>query len=121
MIGLPSSVRIFLAPDAVDMRKGPDGLSAEVRRRGGDPFSGDLYVFASRRKDRIKILTWSTGGFIVWYKRLERGRFPVPRDGVAESPATMTLDASQLSLLLDGIDFRRIERPRRWEPRRRAA
>lgn len=119
MIGLPDSVRIFLAPDAVDMRKGPDGLSAEVRRRGGDPFSGHLYVFASRRRDRIKILVWSRGGFIVWYKRLERGKFPVPRDGVAG--ATMTLDASELSLLLDGIDFRRVHRPPRWEPRRQAA
>ena len=117
MIGWPSSVRIFLAPDGVDMRKGPDGLCGEVRRRGGDPFSGHLFVFASRRRDRIKILTWSRGGFIVWYKRLARGRFPVPRDGATGSIA---LDASELPLLLDGIDFRAVRRPARWEPRRAA-
>lgn len=116
MIGLPTSVRIFLAPEPVDMRKGPDGLSAEVRRRGGDPFSGHLFVFASRRRDRIKILTWSRGGFIVWYKRLEKGRFPVPHDG----GQTVTLDAGELALLLDGIDFQRVQRPVPWEPRRAA-
>ena len=116
MIGLPSSVRIFLSPDAVDMRKGPDGLAAEVRRRGGDPFSGHLFVFASRRADRIKILTWSTGGYIVWYKRLERGRFPVPRGDCS----TVTLEPGQLALLLDGIDYRSVVHPIRWEPRRAA-
>ena len=119
MIGLPTSVRIFLAPDPVDMRNGPDGLSAEVRRRGGDPFSGHLYVFASRRRDRIKILTWSAGGFIVWYKRLEKGRFPVPRDS-GSIGQTVALAAGELALLLDGIDFRRVPRPVRWEPRRAA-
>lgn len=118
MIGLPSSVRIFLATASCDMRKGPDGLAAEVRRRGGDPFSGFLYVFASRRRDRIKILTWQRGGFVVWYKRLERGRFPVPRD--ADPSRTMSLDAGELALLLDGVDFRQVVRPKRWEPRRAA-
>lgn len=118
MIGLPTSVRIFLAPDAVDMRKGPDGLSAEVRRRGGNPFSGHLYVFASRRRDRIKILTWSAGGFIVWYKRLERGKFPVPRSGIVGE--TVSLAASELALLLDGVDYRLVARPVRWEPRQAA-
>ncbi len=116
MIGLPSSVRIFLSPEPCDMRKGPDGLSAEVRRLGGDPFSGHLYVFASRRRDRIKILAWERGGFVVWYKRLERGRFPVPR-GVG---ATVSLDAGELALLLDGVDLRSVRRPARWEPARAA-
>ena len=98
------------------MRKGPDGLAAEVRRRGGDPFSGYLYVFASRRRDRIKILAWDRGGFIVWYKRLERGRFPVPRG--EDLAANVCLDANDLALLLDGVDFRRVRRPPRWEPAR---
>lgn len=114
MIGLPSSVRVFVATDPVDMRKGPDGLSAEVRRRQGDPFSGHLFVFASRRRDRIKILAWSRGGFIVWYKRLEKGRFPVP---LADEGPQVTLDSAQLALLLDGVDYRRVERPPAWEPK----
>jgi transposase len=115
MIGLPGSVRVFVALHPVDMRNGPDGLSAEVRRLKGDPFSGHLYVFASRRRDRIKILTWHRGGFVVWYKRLERGQFPVPRQ--AEG-GTTTLDAAQLALLLDGIDYRLVRTPPRWEPPR---
>ncbi len=117
MIGLPSSVRIFLSPEPCDMRKGPDGLVAEVRRRGGNPFSGFLFVFASRRRDRIKILTWDRGGFVVWYKRLERGTFPVAHDG---GGATVSLDAGELALLLDGVDFRSVRRPARWEPARAA-
>lgn len=118
MIGLPSSVRIFLSPEPCDMRKGPDGLAAEVRRRGGDPYSGFLFIFASRRRDRIKILTWARGGFVVWYKRLERGRFPVPHG--TGSGASITLDAGELAFLLDGVDFRSVRRPARWEPARAA-
>ena len=78
-----------------------------------------VYVFASRRRDRIKILTWSTGGFVVWYKRLERGRFPIP-PGHGDEP-TLALDASELSLLLDGIDFQKVHRPVRWAPQKKAA
>jgi transposase len=119
VIGLPSSVRIFLATEPADLRKGFDGLAGLVRRHGGDPFSGHLYAFVSRRRDRVKILTWDRGGFVVWYKRLERGRFPVPGRAVGDA-RTLALDAGELGLLLDGIDFRQVRRPTRWEPRRAA-
>lgn len=119
MIGLPSSVRIFLWTEPVDLRKGFDSLAGLVRLRGEDPFSGHLYVFVSRRKDRVKILTWDRGGFVLWYKRLERGCFPVPgRHG--DDAATLQLDTGQLALLLDGVDYREVRRPARWEPRRAA-
>ena len=62
MLILPPSVRIFLAAEAVDMRNGIDGLCSLVRRWGGDPFDGHLYVFLSSRRDRVKILTWTRGG-----------------------------------------------------------
>lgn len=115
MIGLPSSVRIFLAPEPTDLRAGFDSLAERVRRAGGDPYSGHLFAFLSKRKDRIKILTWDRGGFVLWYKRLEQGRFRLPK---APRPGVpWVIDASQLSLLLDGFDFTRIERPARWEPR----
>ncbi len=118
MIGLPSSVRVFLSSEPCDLRKGVDGLAAEVRRRGGDPYSGFLYVFASKGRNRIKILTWDHGGFVVWYKRLETGCFAVPR--VEDGAATVVLDPRDLALLLDGVDYRRVIRPKLWEPQRAA-
>ena len=117
MITLPSSVRIYLAVGAVDLRKSIDGLGAIVSERGHDLYSGHLYVFLSRRGDRVKILTWSAGGFVLLYKRLERGRFRLPaiRDGQTE----VEIDATQLAMLLDGIDIQRVQPPRRWTPPRR--
>jgi transposase len=117
VITLPSSVRIYLAVGAVDLRKSIDGLGAIVSERGHDLYSGHLYVFLSRRGDRLKILTWSAGGFVLLYKRLERGRFRLPaiRDGQTE----VEVDATQLAMLLDGIDIQRVQPPRRWTPPRR--
>jgi transposase len=117
VITLPSSVRIYLAVGAVDLRKSIDGLGAIVSERGHDLYSGHLYVFLSRRGDRLKILTWSAGGFVLLYKRLERGQFRLPaiRDGQTE----VEIDATQLAMLLDGIDIQRVQPPRRWTPPRR--
>ena len=118
MITLPASVRIYLATTgAVDLRKSIDGLGAIVSERGHDLYSGHLYVFVSRRGDRLKILTWSAGGFVLLYKRLERGRFRMPtiRDGQTE----VEIDATQLAMLLDGIDIKRVQPPRRCMPPRR--
>ena len=114
MITLPSSVRIYLAAGAVDLRKSIDGLGAIVSERNHDLYSGHLYVFTSRRGDRIKILTWSSGGFVLYYKRLERGRFRLPEIRVGQ--VEVELDATQLAMLLDGIDVKRVKPPRRWEP-----
>jgi transposase len=118
MLGLPSSVRIYLATEPGDMRKGIDSLAALVRRSGGDPFSGHLFVFVSRRRDRAKILAWQRGGFLLWYKRLERGKFAMPR--LMEVGKTVEVDVGQLAMLLDGVDFSQVQRSRRWEPRRAA-
>lgn len=112
MLILPPSVHIYLAAEPVDMRKGFDGLSALVQRHGYDVFSGHLYVFISKRRDRAKILVWSSGGFVLWYKRLERGRFKLP----PLTQATVQLDAGQLAMLLDGVDLRSVRRGKRWQP-----
>lgn len=114
MITLPSSVRIYLAAGAVDLRKSIDGLGAIVTERGHDVYSGYLYVFASRRGDRIKILTWDHGGFVLYYKRLERGRFRLPEIRVGQ--VEVLLDATQLAMLLDGLDVKQVKPPRRWTP-----
>lgn len=118
MLTLPRSVRIYLAVGPVDLRKSIDGLGALVRARSHDVFSGHLFVFTSRRGDRIKILVWDSGGFVVYYKRLERGRFRLPT--VAPGAVEVQLDATQLAMLLDGIDVKRVKAPSRWEPPRSA-
>jgi transposase len=115
MLTLPPSVRIFLATEAVDMRRGIDGLLAIVRERyDGDVFSGHLFVFLGKRADKLKALYWDSGGFVLLYKRLERGTFRRP---VFEAGCrSIALDATELAMLLSGIDVSRVQRPRRWEP-----
>lgn len=115
MIGLPTAVRIYLYSVPIDLRKGFDALAALVRAAGGDPFSGHLWVFLSRRAHHVKILTFDRGGFVVWFKRLEAGCFRFP--STAHVGATVSMDAGQLALLLDGIDYARVRRPPRWAPR----
>jgi transposase len=112
MITPAAGVRIHLAMGATDMRKGFDGLAALVQQvLCQDPFSGHLFVFRGKRADRVKILFWDGTGLVLYAKRLERGRFvwPVTREGVAP------LSCAQLSMLLEGIDWRsplRTDRPR---------
>jgi transposase len=118
MLMLPESIRIYLAAEPVDMRNQMDGLAALVRRGGGNPLDGNLYVFLSRRRDRVKILAWTRGGFLLWYKRLERGRFRMPL--VDAGQKNMQLDAGQLGMLLDGIDFSKVKRAKVWQPKRAA-
>lgn len=114
MLLLPSSVKIYIAAEPVDLRKSIDGLSAKVRGAGHDVYSGHLYVFAGRRRDRVKILAWDRGGFVLYYKRLESGRFRWP--AIAESICEIEFDATQLAMLLDGIDVKRVKQPKRWTP-----
>ncbi len=104
MMGLPAGVRIWLAAGYTDLRKGFDGLSALVQTAlKENPYSGQIFVFRGRRGDKIKIL-WDSqdGGLCLFYKRLRAGRFVWPR---AESGA-VSLSVAQLSMLLEGIDWR---------------
>ena len=113
---LPPSVRIYLAAEPVDMRRGHDGLAAIVRNQWKlDLYSGHLFVFTGKRADRVKILFFDRGGFVVYYKRLERGRFRLPR--VPAGSTSVTMDAAELGMLLSGIDLARVERPQLWTPR----
>jgi transposase len=121
MIGLPSlhtldgaqAARIWLASEVTDMRCGFDRLAERVRAViGQDPVSGHLFVFRSRRGDRLKILVWDRDGFLVWYKRLECGVFKLPR--VAEGARSLELRASELAMILDGIDVSKLKRVPRY-------
>ncbi len=115
MLALPRSVRIFISSGPTDMRRSIDGLMSIVKDElEGDAYSGHLYVFVSRRADRVKILTWDKGGFVLYYKRLERGVFRLPH--IDPNAMTVEIDATQLSMLLDGIDYSRVRRPKPWMP-----
>ena len=111
MLSLASTLRIFLAVEPADMRKGFDGLSLLVRDRiAQDPLSGHLFVFRNRRRDRIKILYWDRDGLALWYKRLEKGtfRFPEATDGRIE------VTPAELAAVLEGIDLRHARRQARF-------
>jgi len=113
MLTIPSSTRIYLASQLVDMRKGFKGLSQIVTEQWGqDPYCGHLFVFIGKRKDRAKILFWDENGFALYYKRLEKGRFQVPRT----TGKHVKMEATQLSMLLSGIDLNRSRLPR-WNPK----
>jgi transposase len=122
MIGLPSLhtldraqvARIWLAGEATDMRCGFDRLAERVKVViGEDPLSGHLFVFRSRRGDRLKILVWERDGFVLWYKRLEAGVFKLPR--MSEGARSVELRASELAMILDGIDVSKLKRTPRYE------
>jgi len=117
MLSLVNQVRIFLARNPCDMRKsfhGLIGLTESVL--GKDPLSGDLFVFINRRRDRIKLLYWGGTGFCIWYQQLEQGSYQLP-DAANAGPEGIELTASQLSLILDGIDLASVrQRPRYRRP-----
>lgn len=112
---IPSgAVRVLVATRPVDFRKGIEGLAGLVRESlGCDPWSGVIYVFRSRRADRLKLLLWDGSGVVLLAKRLEQGtfRWPTIGDGV------MRLTASQLSALLEGLDWTRVRPVRVGAPR----
>jgi len=119
MLTLPPSVRIYLSTEAVDLRRGHDGLAALVRRQWADAlYEGHLFVFIGRRRDRCKILFWDRCGLVLYYKRLERGRFQMPP--ISNDGAAVEMDATGLAMLLDGIDVSRVRRPEPWRPRLRS-
>ena len=113
MLSLPSTVRVYLAPGATDMRKAIDGLAALTRTvLEQDPTSGHLFVFCNRRRDRIKILYWEGSGFWLLHKRLERGTFAWPALP-SEAGSRLEMTTAELSALLGGLDLAG-SRKRRW-------
>jgi len=102
MISIAAGVRVLVATKPVDFRRGADSLAALVREQlKHDPFSGTIFIFRSKRADRLKILAWDGSGLVLLWKRLEQGgfRWPPISDGM------MRLSASQLAALIDGMDW----------------
>jgi transposase len=104
MIGLPAGTQVWLVAGVTDMRRGFDGLSSQVQAMlAVNPHEGHLFVFRGRRGDRIKVLWWDGHGLCLFYKRLEEGRFIWPQ----ATEGKVYLTPAQLSMLLEGIDWRR--------------
>ena len=111
MIALPTGTRVWLAAGVTDMRKGMDGLTALAQTAlCENPFSGQVFVFRGRRGDLLKLLWFDGDGLCLFAKRLERGRFVWPQ----ATSGSVSLSAAQLSMLLEGIDWRRPVRT--WQP-----
>src|SRR5712691_2498964 len=105
MIAVPAGMRVLVATKPVDFRRGADSLAALVREQlRHDPFSGTIFIFRSKRADRVKIVAWDGSGLVLFWKRLEQGafRWPPITEGV------MRLTSAQLAALVDGLDWSRL-------------
>jgi transposase len=117
MLTLPASVRVHLAAEPIDLRRGHDGLVAIVRNDWKmNPYEGHLFVFLGRRLDRVKVLVWDRNGFVLYYKRLSRGRFQMPK--IPSGAERVEMDAKMLAMLLDGVDVKYVKRDAAWTPPR---
>jgi transposase len=117
MLTLPPGVRVLVATARVDGRKGIDGLSTLVRSQfAEDPLSGSMYVFFSRRADRVRVLYFDRDGYVLITKRLEKGTYRLPWHA---AQGRVVIEAAELLLVLEGIDVRGAQRRSRWSPRGR--
>lgn len=116
MILLPRAVRVYFAIEPVNMRRSFDGLMAEVRSvLALDPLSGHVSTFINRRKNQVKLLMWTRGGFTIVHKRLEVGTFSFV-ERLRGDAKSVEIDVHELSMLLEGVDFSRARVSPRWEP-----
>ena len=112
MFGLGLATKIYVAVEAVDMRKGFEGLYGLVRDQlGQDPLSGYLFLFSNRTRTRLKALVWDGSGLWVCSKRLEKGRFRWPE--AKEKQCSVTMRAEELAMLVNGLDLKQAQ-PRKW-------
>ena len=112
MLSFRPGTRIFISTEPTDMRKGFDGLSAIVEHAwGANPLSGDLFVFANRRQTLLKMIYWDADGYAIWYKRLERGTFRIPRP---TTDGRIELTAAKLAMILEGIDIKNARKRTRY-------
>jgi transposase len=124
MFGLSVATKIYLGVEAIDMRKGFDGLFGLVRDHlGEDPLSGHLFLFTNRTRTRLKALLWDGSGLWVCAKRLERGRFhwPATHEADATHGASVTMRPEELAMLLNGLDLKDAQARRNWLRRSPAA
>jgi transposase len=115
MLSWPPSVRVYVSMEPTDMRSGFDRLAARTREvLHQDPLSGHLFVFFGRGGDRVKMLFWDRTGFVMYYKRLERGIFHRPTSKTSSN--VLELPVAELMLILEGLDLSNAKRQKRWTP-----
>jgi transposase len=119
MMSLSLPGRVFLCTLPTDMRKSFDSLAGLVTEQlGQDPLGGDLFVFRSKRGDRLKLLYWDNDGLAIWYKRLEEGTFVFPTPDGERTKAGghgLVIRAAELAMLLDGIELANVKRRKRYQ------
>ena len=115
MFALSSENRFHLYSQPTDMRKSFDGLSGLVQNTlGRNPAGGDVFIFINKRRDKIKLLHWQGASFILYYKRLEKGTFELPR--YDSSVGSITLDYATLVMIIDGLSIQNIQKRKRYQP-----
>ena len=115
MLSVPGQVKILLCLQSADMRRSFDGLAAMAENvLENNPLSGELFVFRNRRGDRLELLYWSGDGLVIWYKRLEEGTFRFPGPGDEEASEGASISATDLAMLLDGVDLSSVRRTKRY-------
>ncbi len=115
MLNLPPTVQIFFCVLPIDMRRSFDTLAEIVRSSlGQEPRSGHLFLFRNKTEDCVKILYWDRDGYVLWYKRLEKGKFTLP----SGAGSGLEIDATTFSMLLNGVDLNNIHRQKRYAPER---
>jgi len=115
MFALSSENRFHLYSQPTDMRKSFDGLSGLVQNiLGRNPSGGDVFIFINKRRDKIKLLHWQGAGFILYYKRLEKGTFELPR--YDSSCGSIVLDYAKLVMIIDGLSIKNIQKRKRYQP-----
>ena len=113
MLSLPLHAQVYLCTAAIDLRKSFDGLSGLVESVfQSNVLEGHLFLFVNKRRDRLKALWWDRDGLIIWYKRLEAGCFEIP--SAQEGAASVTLDATELAMLLGGVSLSSVKRRKRY-------
>lgn len=116
MIFVPRAVRVYFAIGPTNLRKSFDGLANEIRcTLAHDPLSGHVFVFLNRRRNQVKLIVWTRGGFTIVHKRLERGTFTFPKR-IVDGATSIVIDVHELAMLLEGIDVSRAKAKPRWEP-----
>jgi transposase len=116
VLSLPPSVRLFMATQPIDGRKGADSLMVLVREAfRHDPMSGHLFIFFSKRCDRVRVVYWDRNGYAMWTKRLEKGRFR-PSFSTDRKLGSIAIEAAELALIVEGIDLVGARRRPRWQP-----
>jgi len=119
MLSLALPGRVFLCTLPTDMRKSFDSLAGVVEQQlGQDPLAGDLFVFRSKRGDRLKLLYWDSDGLAIWYKRLEEGTFAFPSADAQRAKVGahgLLIRPAELAMLLDGIELSNVQRRRRYQ------